>query len=193
MLRFVDSMDSVLPNALARAEVRAHLAEALAEAAAQRGTTTLTTPDGFTVQVGSAVLQFLQDALEQDGRLAYVTNPSEALVSPEDAAQLMGVSRPFVYKLLDRGELPTVSQVGKRRRTSVSAALAWVEGQQAAAQVAEDVAELAAQDPVAPSRAELREALRVARSTGEYAGVRGLEQRRAAARVAEGVKRQAAH
>jgi excisionase family DNA binding protein len=39
-------------------------------------------------------------------------------ISPEQAAQLLGVSRPMVYKLLDDGSLP-FRQIGTHRKIAV--------------------------------------------------------------------------
>lgn len=44
---------------------------------------------------------------------------SGTLLTPEKAAQMLGVSRPFFYKLLDEGEFPWV-EVGSHRRVLVS-------------------------------------------------------------------------
>lgn len=51
---------------------------------------------------------------------------SDSSLTPAEVAKMLGVSRPFVYRLLDRGVLPFHS-VGRDRRVPYSAALAYAE------------------------------------------------------------------
>lgn len=55
----------------------------------------------------------------------------EEEISPREAAELLGVSRPFAARLLDEGRIPS-RRVGTHRRTCVRDVLAYRERQHAA-------------------------------------------------------------
>lgn len=67
---------------------------------------------------------------------------TEEEISPRDAAELLGVSRPFASKLFDGGQIPS-RRVGSHRRAYVKDVLAYRERQHAARRTALD--ELAAE------------------------------------------------
>ena len=79
--------------------------------AAAKGELCAVTPNGEQILFGGAVAGMLADMVEclATGGQAYLGNVS-AVLSPEDAAQVLGVSRPFVYRLMDRGAFPHVQQ-----------------------------------------------------------------------------------
>lgn len=52
--------------------------------------------------------------------------PAKLLVTPEEAAEALAISRTRVYELLRRGELKSV-KIGKVRRIPVAALQAYVE------------------------------------------------------------------
>lgn len=52
-------------------------------------------------------------------------------VSPAEAAQLLGVSKPTVYQLLRRADFPAAFKIGTRTLISRSALEKWVEAQAA--------------------------------------------------------------
>ena len=52
-------------------------------------------------------------------------SPEVLLVSPQDAARLVSLSRSNVYKLIKAGELPSV-KIGGLVRVSVPALRAWI-------------------------------------------------------------------
>jgi excisionase family DNA binding protein len=126
--------------------------------------------DGRSWDLGRGVLQFVQDSVDTLGqglRVSYVAEDS--LLSPEDVAGLLGVSRPFVYKLLDSGELPVAVQNGTHRKVAASSAVAWRELQHGRAAEADRVAALAEHEPTR-TRAERRAALRDAVRSGHSSG-----------------------
>ena len=75
-------------------------------------------PDGTreTVEVSAAVTGIIADLLEKasaSDAVALLTDDAE--ISPEDAAAILGVSRPLVRRRMDVGDLP-FRRVGAHRR-----------------------------------------------------------------------------
>jgi len=56
---------------------------------------------------------------------------ADAVLSTEQAAQLAGVSRPFMVKLVDSGAVHLHLKVGNQRRVLRSAVLRWQQGERA--------------------------------------------------------------
>lgn len=54
-----------------------------------------------------------------------VETPPDAVLSTEQAAKLLGVSRPFVVRLIDGGSIALHQRVGSQRRVLKSEVLAW--------------------------------------------------------------------
>lgn len=50
---------------------------------------------------------------------------TDAVLTTEQAARLLGVSRPFVVRLIDSGSIALHQRVGNQRRVLGSAVLAW--------------------------------------------------------------------
>jgi excisionase family DNA binding protein len=76
------------------------------------------------VEVPDAAVRMLTDLLEtaaRGGEVALLAEDAE--ISPEDAAAILGISRPLVRQRMDRGELP-FRRVGAHRRIRVSDVLA---------------------------------------------------------------------
>ena len=67
--------------------------------------------------------------------LSHHTN-ADSVLTTEQAAQLVGVSRPYFVKLIDAGQIPLHQKVGNQRRVLRSAVLDWQTGQQASQQAA---------------------------------------------------------
>jgi excisionase family DNA binding protein len=63
-------------------------------------------------------------------------SPADAVITTEDGAQLVGVSRPYFVKLVDAGLIPLHQKVGNQRRVLRSAVLHWHAEQQARQQAA---------------------------------------------------------
>lgn len=69
---------------------------------------------------------------------AIVARKSEAVAAPVDpvlstqaAADLVGVSRPYLVARIDAGDIPLHQQIGNQRRVLKSAVLAWHRAEQA--------------------------------------------------------------
>lgn len=56
---------------------------------------------------------------------------SDPVLSTQDAAALVGVSRPYIVARIEAGDIPLHQQVGKQRRVLKSAVLAWQRREQA--------------------------------------------------------------
>lgn len=174
--KWLDTMDDVLPGVHETGnEESAETPAAAVHAALTRaleGTVKATLViEGRSWDLGRGVLQFVHDSVDtlgQGRRVSYVAEDS--LLSPEDVAGLLGVSRPFVYKLMDTGELPVAVQNGTHRKVAASAAVAWREAQHRRVDEADRVAGAAEKEPTrtrAERRAALREAVRSAQASGE--------------------------
>lgn len=62
-------------------------------------------------------LQKVADLIADGANLEVVRDDKQ--LTPAQAARILGVSRPHVYKLMDRGDLPFI-RVGSDRRTTVA-------------------------------------------------------------------------
>lgn len=61
-----------------------------------------------------ALLKMLS-ALEQGGVIT-VTEDDDAEISPQEASKILGISRPYLYRLLDAGVIPEQPRVGTHRK-----------------------------------------------------------------------------
>lgn len=111
---------SVLSSAV-RVEPKKAERESAAEVArAVRGRTrsfTLQLPDGSSVPLPRALVEVLRASADEmaDGHAVTVL-PSEVSLTPAEAAELLGLSRPFVVQLLDEGEIPSERLPRSRHR-----------------------------------------------------------------------------
>jgi excisionase family DNA binding protein len=85
---------------------------------------TITAEDGTALELPSSVVAALAEILEAaaDGKRALVLRSPEDLTT-EQAAAVLGVSRPTVVRLIESGKLPA-RMVGTHRRLSLSDVLA---------------------------------------------------------------------
>lgn len=73
--------------------------------------------DSTIVPLSPALLAILQAmAGELAGGHAVTVLPSEVLLTPAETAELLGLSRPFVVRLLDDGEIPAERLPRSRHR-----------------------------------------------------------------------------
>jgi excisionase family DNA binding protein len=84
-------------------------------------------PDGTIVPLPSALTRLVAASLrELAAGHAVTVLPSEALLTPAETAELLGLSRPFVSRLLDAGEIPSERLPRSRhRRVRLSDVLAF--------------------------------------------------------------------
>lgn len=75
------------------------------------------------------VLVIAIDELAKGNAVSVV--PVHAQLTPRQAAELLGVSRPYVVRLLDEGRIPA-TRVGAHRRLLLSDVLAFKQGRDAA-------------------------------------------------------------
>lgn len=86
----------------------------------RRGRAKLTGPKGENMSIPEPLYSLLKDAVRNltQGR-SLVLIPGEKQLTTQQAGELLGVSRPFLIRLLDAGEMP-YSLVGKHRRIRLS-------------------------------------------------------------------------
>jgi excisionase family DNA binding protein len=91
------------------------------------GALVLHLPDGTQLPLSKALVKILVASADELAEGHSVTMlPSEVLLSPAEAAELLGLSRPFVARLLDAGEIPAERLPRSRhRRIRLSDVLAF--------------------------------------------------------------------
>ena len=85
----------------------------------------LTGPDGTQLELPGEVFEVLREvvaALSQG--LAITVAPHQTVLSTSEAAQLLGVSRPTLVRLLESGEMP-FEKPGRHRRVRLADLLAY--------------------------------------------------------------------
>ena len=87
--------------------------------------TTLTGPDGEELVLPPEVFEVLRDVVTAMSQGQAVTvAPVHQRLTTQEAADLLGVSRPTLVKLLEDGEIP-YEQPGRHRRVLLSEVLAY--------------------------------------------------------------------
>jgi excisionase family DNA binding protein len=101
----------------ARGERESATAAQAAVAAAPGAELVLRRPDGTYLPLPPALTRLLAASLRElaAGRAVTVL-PSDAMLTPAEAAELLGLSRPFVGRLLDAGEIPSERLPHSRHR-----------------------------------------------------------------------------
>lgn len=100
-----------------RASMRAAGVVADAIAAESTKSVALSFPDGTTVALPPALVDVVLAAAGElaDGGAVTVL-PADTVLSPAEAAELLGLSRPFVVRLLDDGVIPSQRLPRSRHR-----------------------------------------------------------------------------
>lgn len=107
-------------------------------------------PDGSRemIEVSAAVTEIIADLLEKASaseEVALLTDDAE--ISPEDAATILGISRPLVRRRMDVGDLP-FRHVGAHRRLRLADVLA-LKRREAPVRAALEELRADAEDPIA--------------------------------------------
>ncbi|MGH9075102.1 MAG: helix-turn-helix domain-containing protein, partial [Acidimicrobiales bacterium] len=98
---------------------------------ADRAMAKLVAPDGQEFPLPASMYEVLRQAAHQlAAGLAVSIVPVGTRLSTQQAAELLGVSRPHVVKLLDQGEM-SHTKVGRHRRVLLSDVLAYRDRQAA--------------------------------------------------------------
>jgi excisionase family DNA binding protein len=91
------------------------------------GEAQLVGPGGETHAVPAPLYGLLRDLLDSLKRGEPVTLiPQDTLLTTQQAAQLLNISRPYLYRLIDQGEIAAIS-VGSHRRLRVQDVLSLLE------------------------------------------------------------------
>lgn len=74
-------------------------------------------PDGREIALPSSLVELVRASAQElaDGH-ALTVLPSDAMLTPAETGELLGLSRPFVARLLDEGEIPSDRLPGSRHR-----------------------------------------------------------------------------
>jgi excisionase family DNA binding protein len=91
------------------------------------GQLVLRTPDGVEISLPSSLLQLVVNVADNlaAGR-AVMAIPAEVSLTPAEAAELLGLSRPFVVRLLERGDIPSeLLPESRHRRIKLEDVLAF--------------------------------------------------------------------
>jgi excisionase family DNA binding protein len=89
----------------------------------------LSFPDGSTVALPASLVDVVRASARElaEGRAVTVL-PADAVLTPAEVGELLGLSRPFVARLLDDGGMPSERLPGSRhRRVRLADVLAFAE------------------------------------------------------------------
>ena len=92
------------------------------------------TPQATRLIKGEFAQLFRNPTISGSTRKATTTKSEPAadvVLSTQDAADLVGVSRPYIVARIEAGDIPLHQQVGNQRRVLQSAVLAWHRQEQA--------------------------------------------------------------
>ena len=93
----------------------------------RRKAAALVGPDGEQLNLPPEVLEILREVVEALAQgLAITIAPHQMVLSTSEAADILGVSRPTLVRLLEAGEIP-FQQPGRHRRVRLADVLAYHE------------------------------------------------------------------
>jgi len=96
-------------------------------AARERPVARLVAPDGSEVEIPASAFAALQAVVRDMAQgLTITLIPHDKELTTKEAANILNISRPFLVKLLDRGEIP-YHRVGTHRRLNVEDVLGYRE------------------------------------------------------------------
>ncbi len=96
-------------------------------AARERPVARLVAPDGSEVEIPASAFAALQAVVRDMAQgLTITLIPHDKELTTKEAADILNISRPFLVKLLDRGEIP-YHRVGTHRRLNVEDVLGYRE------------------------------------------------------------------
>jgi excisionase family DNA binding protein len=110
------------------------------------GELVLRTADGTEISLPSSLLRLVVSAANNlaAGR-AVMTIPAEVMLTPTEAAELLGLSRPFVARLLERGDIPSeLLPESRHRRIKLGDVLAFQDRRERRSEGRSRIADIAA-------------------------------------------------
>jgi excisionase family DNA binding protein len=109
------------------------------------GERVLRTADGTEISLPPSLLRLVVTAANNlaAGR-AVMTIPAEVMLTPTEAAELLGLSRPFVARLLERGDIPSeLLPESRHRRIKLEDVLAFQDRRQRRSEGRRRIADIA--------------------------------------------------
>jgi excisionase family DNA binding protein len=110
------------------------------------GELVLRTADGTEISLPSSLLRLVVSAASNlaAGR-AIMAIPAEVMLTPAEAAELLGLSRPFVARLLERGDIPSeLLPESRHRRIRLEDVLAFQDRRERRSEGRRRIADIAA-------------------------------------------------
>jgi excisionase family DNA binding protein len=110
------------------------------------GELVLRTGDGTEISLPSSLLRLVVSAASNlaAGR-SVMTIPAEVMLTPTEAAELLGLSRPFVARLLERGDIPSeLLPESRHRRIRLEDVLAFQDRRERRSEGRRRIADIAA-------------------------------------------------
>jgi excisionase family DNA binding protein len=112
----------------------------------EAGELVLRTADGTEISLPASLLRLVVTAANNlaAGR-AVMTIPAEVTLTPAEAAELLGLSRPFVARLLERGDIPSkLLPESRHRRIKLEDVLAFQDRRERRSEGRRRIADIAA-------------------------------------------------